>query len=57
MSLNGLFSKKLTAQVTTRRALTARVDHTFRSLAQDITPTTSQKKKLYVDCALLMLTG
>ena len=45
MSLNGLFSKKLTAQVTTRRALTARVDHTFRSLAQDITPTTSQKKK------------
>ena len=45
MSLNGLFSKKLTAQVTTRRVLTARVDHTFRSLAQAITPTTSQKKQ------------
>ena len=55
MSLNGLFSKKLTAQVTTRRAWIVRVGHTFRSLARAITPT-GQKKKLYVDCVLSMLT-
>ena len=44
--LGGRVALTLTAQVKTRHAWTACVDHTFCSLAWAITPTTSQKKTI-----------